>query len=67
MLRRRLVTITIALIGLGLILSGTSRLSNVLAAESEAGIPSGTVITQANWQQYKGFMAPSMRLLHRVF
>ena len=33
------------------------------AAESEAPIPPGTVITEQNWQQYKEYMTPGLQYL----
>jgi hypothetical protein len=33
------------------------------AAENEATIPIGTIITEKNWEQYKGFMNPGLQAL----
>ncbi len=61
MLRGRLVSIAITLLGLGFIFSSGPLLSSARAADSEAGIPPETVITEQNWEQYKQFMTPGLQ------
>ncbi len=63
MTRGRLVFISTVL-GTAIFILGSVMLpANARAAGSEAAIPPGTVITEANWQQYKGFMTPSMQAM----
>ena len=63
MTRGRLVFISTVLGAAIFILGSTMLPASAKAAGSEAAIPPGTVITEANWQQYKGYMTPSMQAM----
>jgi ABC-type multidrug transport system fused ATPase/permease subunit len=61
MQRGRFVLFAVALVTLVFIFGARPSSPNALAAESEAGITPGTVITEQNWEQYKQFMTPGLQ------
>lgn len=63
MRHKRIAITTAALSILVLMYCWTLLVPTARGAEPEATIPSGTIITEQNWQQYKQFMNPGLQAM----